>query len=216
MVHVKRFIFNPIEENTYVLYTEQGDAAIIDCGCMSEREQDELARFIRGHNLSPRLLLNTHLHFDHVWGNAWAVQEWPDLDVFCHHADLAMPAKPSEQLRLFGINNPLINLPDERYKLIRQGDLLQLGNLSIEVRYVPGHSPGHIAFYLPTEGIVFSGDALFKYEIGRTDLWGGSYTQLLESIRTQLFSLPITTIVYPGHGPETSIGDEMQYNPYFQ
>lgn len=214
MVYLKRFTFNPVQENTYVLYDHTGEGAIIDCGCMSQEEEATLKNFIDEQNIKPRLLLNTHLHFDHTWGNAWAMRTW-DMKAYCHEADLAMPLKPSEQLKLFGIHTSLENLPDEAYNLIKQGDIISFGETQLEVRYVPGHSPGHVAFYCPSEGLVISGDTLFAGDIGRTDLWGGSYEQLIDSIKTQLFSLPEKTIVYPGHGPETSISQEKAYNPYF-
>ncbi len=216
MLYVKCFIFNPVQENTYVLYDETGDAAIVDCGCMDESEQDQLKAFITEKQLKPSLLLNTHLHFDHVWGNAWAMRTW-DLTAYCHEADLAMPIKPSDQLRLFGINSPLENLPKESYHVLKQGDLLKIGNSQIEVRHVPGHSPGHIVFCHIEEGnnLVISGDTLFRENIGRTDLWGGNYDQLISAIKTQLFTLPQETEVYPGHGDITQIGYEIDNNPYF-
>ena len=138
------------------------------------------------------------------------------MKAYCHERDLSMPPKPSEQLRLFGIHSPLENLPDESYTLIQEGDTLSFGNTVLKVLYIPGHAPGHIAFYSERDGVVFSGDALFYREIGRTDLWEGSYPQLIESIRTRLFTLPANTIVYPGHGPETNIADEIAGNPYFR
>lgn len=215
MVQIKCFTVNPVQENTYVLYDETGEGAIIDCGCMSPEEEEALARFISEEGITPKLLLNTHLHFDHVWGNAWAMRQW-ELKAYCHKADLSMPPKPSEQLRLFGINHPLENLPDSAYTLVDEGDTIQFGNTSLEVRHVPGHAPGHIAFYCERGRLVLSGDALFLGDIGRTDLWGGSYEQLINSVRTKLFTLPEDTVVYPGHGPETQIGCEIASNPYFR
>lgn len=215
MVYLQRFTFNPVQENTYLLYDDTGEGAIIDCGCMSTEEEATLQSFIETKGITPRLLLNTHLHFDHAWGNAWAMRTW-DMQAYCHEADLAMPIKPSEQLRLFGIHSTLENLPDESYNLLKQGDTVQFGNTTLEVRYVPGHSPGHIVFYCKEAGLVISGDTLFAGDIGRTDLWGGSYEQLITCIREQLLTLPPETLVYPGHGPETTIGEELAHNPYFR
>lgn len=215
MLHVRKFTFNPVQENTYVIYDDTLEAAIIDCGCMSPQEEQELYNFVTEKRLNPKLLLNTHLHFDHVWGNAWAIRTWPEMKVYCHKYDLSMPPKPSHQLRLFGIDSPLENLPDELYRHVGQGDSIPFGQTLLEVLHIPGHSPGHIAFYAPADKVVFSGDALFYRDIGRTDLWGGSYSELLDSVRTQLFTLPSDTIVYPGHGDETTIGEELKHNPYF-
>lgn len=214
MVQIKCFTVNPVQENTYILYDETGEAAIIDCGCMSESEEQAINQFVEDKRLNPKLLLCTHLHFDHVWGNAWAVDKW-GLKAYCHAEDLSMPPKPSEQLALFGIHSKLINLPDETYTLVDQGDFLHFGNTDLEVRHIPGHAPGHVAFYCKRGGLVLSGDALFAGDIGRTDLWGGNYDALINSIRTQLFTLPEDTVVYPGHGPETTIAREKAYNPYF-
>lgn len=215
MLQVKMFTFNPVQENTYVVYDETGEGAIIDCGCMTPREEEELRAFIEEQGIIPKLLLNTHLHFDHVWGNAWAMRTWT-MKAYCHEYDLSMPPKPSEQLRMFGIDSPLENLPNDVYNLLEEGDSVRFGNTVLEVRHVPGHAPGHIAFYNAEAGVVFSGDALFYRDIGRTDLWEGSYPQLIESVRTRLFTLPKETIVYPGHGPHTIIGEEIEFNPYFR
>lgn len=214
MVYIKSFTFNPVQENTYLVYDDTKEGAIIDCGCMSRAEELQLKSYIEEKGITPKVLLNTHLHFDHAWGNAWAMRTWK-MQAYCHHADLAMPVKPSEQLRLFGINSSLENLPDEAYLHIEQGDTIRFGTTNLEVRFVPGHAPGHLAFYSEEGGFVVSGDTLFAGDIGRTDLWGGSYEQLIESIRTQLFTLPPETIVYPGHGPQTSIDQELVHNPYF-
>ena len=215
MVQIKCFTVNPVQENTYVLYDETKEAAIVDCGCMSTAEEEALARFIEQEGLSPKLLLCTHLHFDHVWGNAWAMRKW-SLEAYCHADDLSMPPKPSQQLALFGIHSPLENLPDEAYHLVNQGDRIRFGNTELEVRHIPGHAPGHVAFYAERGRLVLSGDALFAGDIGRTDLWCGSYEALINSVRTQLFTLPHDTVVYPGHGPATTIGEEIAHNPYFR
>ena len=215
MVQIKCFTVNPVQENTYVLYDETSEAAIVDCGCMTPQEELALSRFIEEKQLRPRLLLCTHLHFDHVWGNAWAMQTW-QLEAYCHEYDLSMPPKPSEQLALFGIHSKLENLPDSAYHLVEQGDVIRFGNTELEVRHIPGHAPGHVAYYCSRGGLVLSGDALFAGDIGRTDLWCGDYDTLINSVRTQLFTLPDDTVVYPGHGPETTIKREKAYNPYFQ
>lgn len=215
MLKIQCFTVNPVQENTYVIYDETLEGAIVDCGCMTPEEEAAVQRFIESEGITPKLLLNTHLHFDHVWGNAWAIRTWP-MQAYCHKNDLSMPPKPSEQLKAFGIFSPFENLPDGAYNLIDEGDSIRFGNTTLEVLHIPGHAPGHVAFYCASAGIVLSGDALFYEEIGRTDLWCGSYDELINSVRTKLFTLPSETIVYPGHGPETSVEHEIAHNPYFR
>lgn len=216
MTQIKVFAFNTVQENTYLLYDETGEAAIIDCGCMDAREEQVLSHYCQTHGLTPKLLLNTHLHFDHAWGNVWATRHWLDIRAYCHPRELTDQPRPSEQARLFGLNIKYEDLPDEAYSPISQGDKLTFGHTTLQVLDVPGHSPGHVVFYCAVGGFVIAGDTLFYEDIGRTDLWGGNYSQLIGSIRTNMLTLPAETIVYTGHGDGTSIGHEMNYNPYFK
>lgn len=216
MTHIKAFTFNTVQENTYLLYDETGEAAIIDCGCMNVQEQQILSSYCIEKKLRPTLLLNTHLHFDHAWGNAWALSHWPDIKLYCHPRELTEQPLSSEQARLFGLNVKYEDVPAEKYQPILQEDTLSFGNTSLEVREVPGHSPGHVVFYCPKATAVIAGDTLFYEDIGRTDLWGGNYQQLIDCIRAQMFTLPAETLVYTGHGDGTSIGHEIAYNPYFK
>lgn len=215
MVQVKVFTFNSVGENTYLLYDETGEAAIIDCGCMSSAEQQKLLDYCTEHQLSPRLLLNTHLHFDHCWGNPWAMHQW-ELKPHCHSRELTDQPSPSEQCRNFGLNVRFEDVPQEAYQLLKQGDRLQFGATELEVREVPGHSPGHIVFYCEAGGFVIAGDTLFYEDIGRTDLWGGNYDQLVMGIKEQMLTLPEATIVYSGHGDSTTIAHEKQFNSYLR
>lgn len=216
MVTIKTFTFNTVQENTYLLYDETGEAAIVDCGCMSPAEHTVLKSYCDEHGLTPRLLLNTHLHFDHCWGNPWVVRQWPHLSAHCHPYELTHQPKPSEQFARFGMMLRFEDLPDEAYIHIDQGDRLHFGNATLEVRYVPGHSPGHIIFYCAEDGFVIGGDTLFYEDIGRTDLWGGNYEQLVSAIKAQLLSLPDNTTVYTGHGEPTTIAHERLHNPYLR
>lgn len=217
MLYIERFTVNPIQENTYLLYDDSREGVLVDCGCASPEERTLLAEAVEAKGIKLRMLLCTHLHFDHIWGAAWAVQRW-SLPIYCHKDDLKLHGKASEQLKLFAINAPVEDLEPEAYTLIGQGDIIRFGHTALEVRHVPGHSPGHIVFYHDGgEGqrSLISGDTLFRGDIGRTDLWGGNYEQLITAIGRELFSLPPDTRVYPGHGDATSIGYELAHNPYF-
>lgn len=216
MTQIKTFAFNTIQENTYILHDETGQAAIVDCGCMNAQEEQKLITYCNDKGLTPVLLLNTHLHFDHAWGNAWALRQWPEIVLHCHPKELTDQPQPSEQARLFGLNIKYEDVPIDKYKPIYQGDFLQFGNTHLEVREVPGHSPGHVVFYSAEAGAVIAGDTLFYEDIGRTDLWGGNYQLLIDCIRNQMFTLPSETIVFTGHGDGTSIEHEIKYNPYFK
>lgn len=207
---VKTFTFNSVAENTYILYNSTGEAAIIDCGCMDRREEEELLRFVEAEQLNVQLLLNTHLHFDHAWGNGFAAKAF-ELPVRAHRAEVEEMPSPAVQLGAFGMGGTM-DEPEVQY--IEAGDVLTLGDVTIQALFVPGHSPGHLAFYCPQAGAVFTGDALFAGDVGRTDLWGGSYERLKKSIRTELLPLPDDTVVYPGHGPTSTIGYERSNNPY--
>lgn len=213
MIIVKAFVFNSVAENTYVVSnSESKEAAIIDCGVSNEYEQEILDKYITSAGINPIYLLNTHMHFDHTWGNGFAANRW-QLTVCTSRAEVEEMPPPSAQSQAFGMGGALTDTPIE---YIEAGHLLKLGAATIKVLSVPGHSPGHLAFYIPEGKCVFTGDTLFREEIGRCDLWGGSLPTLLSSVRSELFTLPDDTIVYSGHGPESSIGHEKKYNPYFQ
>ncbi len=215
MTEIKVIPFNTVQVNTCIIYDETGEAAIVDCGCMNAVEEQRLVDFCAENNLTPKLLLNTHLHFDHAWGNAWAVRQWPEIKLYANMKELTDLPLPSEQVKLFGMSGVKYeNVPMERYDPISQGDKLSFGNTTIEVRDVPGHSPGHVVFYCQSENFVIVGDTLFNGGIGRTDLWGGNYEQLVTTIRRNLMTLPKDTVVYPGHGGATTIEIEAMNNPY--
>lgn len=216
MISVKKFVFNSVEENTYLIYNEAGDAAIVDCGCMDVMEQESMLSFVDSVGLCPTVLLNTHLHFDHTWGASFVLKHWPQMQAYAHRAEVEEMPSPAKQIALFGLRDRLEDMQPDRLHYVQQGDVIQAGAIRIEVLDVPGHSPGHLAFYCPEGEFVMVGDALFRQDIGRTDLWGGNYEKLLESVRTRLFTLPPETTVYSGHGPKTSIREEIQLNPYFK
>lgn len=211
---VSTFVCNVIQENTYLLSTSDGHAAIIDCGCATASEQERLARRVKEWALSVDLLLFTHLHFDHVWGLPWVLQAFPRATAYAHPVEIAQSMPPEAQMRAWGFEVPEGAFDLSQIKPLPSDQPLKLGEIPIYDLFVPGHTAGHVAYYLPSEGIVFTGDVLFRGDIGRSDLPGGDYQILLHSIKTQLRPLPDETIVYPGHGPQTTIYNEKSNNPY--
>lgn len=210
MLNVKTFTFNPVEENTFVLYNEEGHCCIIDPGCYFQQEKDELKSFIEETGLQPILLLNTHCHLDHVFGNKWVAETWGLL--------LHIHAKEKTMLELAPQSGLMWQLPFDNYEgeliFLKEGSSIKLGSDVLKIRFAPGHSPGSICFYNESGGFVISGDVLFNGSIGRTDLPGGDFKTLINSIQTQLFTLPDETKVYSGHGPVTTVGFEKMNNPF--
>jgi len=210
MITIKRFIFNPFQQNTYVLYDETKECAIIDPGCYSAEEKHELESFIADNNLKPILLLNTHCHVDHILGNAFVYNTY-GLKPKAHRAEKEMLAMAEEQGRMFGFT---LETPPALDDYLEEGNMVKLGNSSLKVLHVPGHSAGSLAFACQDQKFVITGDALFAGSIGRTDLPGGDYDQLMDSIRTKLLTLGDEFTVFAGHGPKTSIGNEALTNPF--
>jgi len=210
MIKVEHFTFNPVQENTWLLSNEKGDALIIDPGCYFTAEEETLKNAINKQNLKPVQLLNTHCHLDHVFGNKWAAKTY-NLELYLHPDEEKM-------LEWAPISGLQWGLSFENYKgplhFLRPGDPITLGNDTLKVLLTPGHSPGSICFYCEAQHFIISGDVLFRESIGRSDLPGGNPGQLLKSIHEQLFILPDDTSVYPGHGPATTIGHEKKHNPY--
>ncbi|MBP7990967.1 MAG: MBL fold metallo-hydrolase [Sediminibacterium sp.] len=210
MIHIKAFTFSPISENTYVLYNNEGKAIIIDPGCYFPNEQETLKNFLTDNSLTPVYLLNTHCHLDHVFGNKW-VHETYGLEPHLHPNEEAM-------LALAPVSGERWGLPFENYAgplhFLNDGDTVFLGDTEIQVILAPGHSPGSICFYIPSQGDLMGGDVLFRGSIGRTDLPGGDSETLLHSIREKLWVLPDETVVYSGHGIKTTIGYEKRNNPF--
>ena len=210
MLSVKAFTFNPVQENTYVLYNDQKECCIIDPGCYFKEEQTELKNFIENSGLKPVLLLNTHCHLDHIFGNKFVHETWGLL--------LHIHQNEKKILEFGPASGIMYNLPFENYsaelKFLKPAANIRLGKDELEVRFTPGHSPGSVSFYHQPGGFVIGGDVLFNGSIGRTDLPGGDFDTLVNSIQEQLFLLPGETIVYSGHGPETTIEFEKINNPF--
>ena len=210
MLTVKRFIFNPIQENTYVVYNGKDACAIIDPGCYFPEEKQSLATWLKENHLQPNLLLNTHCHLDHVFGNKWAAGHF--------HLELQMGEHELWTFKFAPESGIRWGMPFENYSgniiYLKEGDKIRFGEDSMEVLFTPGHSVGHIVFYDRVKGFLIGGDVLFRMGIGRTDIPGGNTNTLLKTIREKLFNLPDDVIVYPGHGEPTTIGYEKAYNPF--
>ena len=210
-MEIYKLVFSPIEVNTYILADQSNDCAIIDCGCYDRLEFDELAGFIENKKLNPVLLLNTHCHLDHIFGNRYMLEKY-GLKTLSGKEDEINRKKAVQHAALFGLS---ITEPPEPGGFIADGQKITFGSNELTALFVPGHSPGSIAFYSEKNGCVFTGDALFAGSIGRTDLEGGDYDTLMYSIRNRLFVLPPSTVVYPGHGNRTTIEKESMSNPFF-
>ena len=209
-VHQKTF--NPFEENTYIISSENGECIIIDPGCYDLQEQNELKRIIDEAGLKPIRLINTHCHIDHILGNAFVAKTY-GLGLEIHRGELPVLKSGLTVAGMYGI--PYDPSP-EPVSFLDENSILEFGGMTIKILFTPGHSPASICFYSEEDAWVIGGDVLFYESIGRTDLPGGDHNTLLDSIRTQLFPLPSETIVYPGHGPETTIGYEKMFNPFLK
>ena len=208
----KAFTFNPVGENTYLIWDEESrEAAIIDAGMSNNRENTIISEFITKENLQLKYALQTHMHFDHIWGLAY-IQETYGLKPLCHAAEESIYRDVPEMTSMFRLSMNW-NLPVvERY--INEGDTFQLGNTTIKVLHTPGHTPGGLSYYIESAHTLFTGDTLFKGSVGRTDLPGGNLSEEMDSIKNKIITLPSETIVYSGHGPESNIGWELKNNPY--
>ncbi len=209
---IHKFVFNMFSVNTYVLWDDVTlEAAIIDPGMIDENENNQLSDFIESEKLHVSHLINTHLHLDHTFGNDF-IKEKYSLQTEGHIADNILGINRGAQARMFGI--PMDLSPITIDISLSEGDNIFIGNEKIEILHVPGHSPGSIVLYVPDSGFILSGDVLFFTSIGRTDLTQGNHQQLIDGITTKLLTLPHETVVFPGHGPSTSIGYELNHNQY--
>jgi hydroxyacylglutathione hydrolase len=210
MLTVKSFEFSPIQENTYILYNEFNDCIIIDPGCYYDAEKEKLVAFLVENKLNPIMLINTHCHLDHVFGNKFVAEKYS--------LTLQMHENEKPVLAFAPTSGLMYNIPFDNYEgefiYLKEGDTIQLGNDELHVLLTPGHSPGSLSFYSAKNNFVISGDVLFKNSVGRSDLPGGNHNQLIKSIKEKLLVLPAETIVYNGHGPTTTIGEEEKNNPY--
>lgn len=210
MISIQSFVFNGFQENTFVLYDETKDCVVIDPGCYDQEEKDALAGFIAQQELSVKLLLNTHCHVDHVLGN-YFVKEKYKTRLLIHAIEERVLRAQKVIAPNYGMHQYHEALPDA---YLEEGQIVKFGNQELKVIFVPGHSPGHVAFYNEQSKVLIGGDVLFYNSIGRTDLPGGNFDTLIASIHQKLFTLPDDVTVYPGHGPATTIGFEKRTNPF--
>jgi hydroxyacylglutathione hydrolase len=213
MAEVKCFMFNMFQENTYILHDDTKECLIIDPGCCNDNERSRLKKWLAAEGLRPVRLLNTHCHLDHVFGNAFIAREY-NLGLEIHEGELPVLARFELSARNFGITS--VEASPQPTAFIEVGKPITFGNTTLEVRFVPGHSPASVCFYDAKNGYVIAGDALFEGSIGRTDLPGGNHKTLIESIKNQLLTLPDNVVVYSGHGNPTTIGRERATNPFLQ
>ena len=202
--------FNPFQENTYVLADAAGQAAVIDPGMSDASERDEFDHFLRKHNLTLVACWLTHAHIDHVLGLSH-IDNVYDLQPHVHPGERPVYESNPQVASMYGV--ALADLPPAKYD-IADGKVMQVGQLSLKPILAPGHSPASVCFYLEAEGLLIGGDVLFRESIGRTDLPGGDHETLLKSIREQVYTLPKKTVVWPGHGPQTTVAYERVNNPF--
>lgn len=210
MIEIKTFTFNPFQENTYVVFDETGTGVIIDPGCYEKAEQRELTQFIQSKNLTIKYLLNTHCHIDHVLGNCF-VKETYNVPLLIHRNDEPVLQSVKVYAPNYGFAQYQEALPDQ---YMEENDTIHFGNSAFKVLYLPGHAPGHVGFYHEESHSLLSGDVLFEQSIGRTDLPGGNFNTLINSIHTKVFTLPDDVVVFPGHGNTTTVGEEKISNPF--
>jgi len=210
---IKKFVFNPFQENAYVLYDESKECVIIDPGCYEKAEEVELENFIIENGLKPVALLNTHCHIDHILGNQFVADKW-NLELHIHKADLPLLENAGQVSKMYGLEN-YSGSPYPKY-FLEDGDAFFFGESKLDVIFTPGHAPGHICFYGKKHNFIISGDIIFQMSIGRTDLPFGDYDTLIGSITEKLFLLPESTQIYCGHGANTVLSYEREHNPFLQ
>ncbi|WP_266203127.1 MBL fold metallo-hydrolase [Pontibacter kalidii] len=204
--------FNPFQENTYLLHDDTKECVVVDPGCYERREQEQLKKYIEDNGLKVVRLLNTHCHIDHVLGNKFVADTY-NVGLEIHPEDEQVLRAVPTYASNYGFPLYAEQLPAS---YLKEGESITFGNTELEVLFAPGHAPGHVVFYNKADKTVIGGDVLFQGSIGRTDLPGGDFDTLIQSIKTKLFTLPDEVTVYPGHGPETSIGYEKKYNPFLR
>lgn len=212
-MEVLSLTFGPFQENTYLLVDDNGECAIVDPGCSNSQERNYLKTVVEERGLKPVYLLNTHCHIDHVFGNAFVAEEW-SLDLHAHKLDLPTLEMVPLSCQLYGIPGYMESPKPKVF--IDEGDVIKFGSTQLDIIFVPGHAPGHVAFINHKDKVVINGDVLFQGSIGRTDLPGGNHDELERSIREKMYALPDDYVVCCGHGPNTTIGDEKVGNAFFR
>jgi len=210
MIKVARFKVNPLQENSYLLYDETRECLVVDAGFFYQDEEESLLKFIRDHNLKPVSVVNTHCHFDHIMGVEFIRKSFR-IPFVCHPDERFWIKNGPVQSSLFGIDMKDVSEPDS---YLKENEPVVFGNSVLNVIHVPGHSPGHVVFQSAVDSLLIAGDVLFRGSIGRSNLPRGNSESLLRNIREKLLVLPPQTVVWCGHGPETTIGTEKADNPF--
>lgn len=209
-MEIHKFTFNPLQENTLVVNDDEKNCVIIDPGCYFQQEKEFLKNFIESNGFNVRALLNTHAHLDHIMGNAYVKRTF-NVDLYLHREDVVTLNMGDQSSQLYGLDQFETSPQPDHF--MNEGDHLEFGNIVFDIIFGPGHAPGHVAFYNKAEKVLINGDILFKGSYGRVDLPGGDFQTLKNTIQNKLFKLPDDTLVYTGHGPETTIGEEKNSNP---
>ena len=212
MMEVAVFTFNAFAENTYVLYDKSKSCIIVDPGCNSKEEQELLVGFIEQNELKPVKLVNTHCHIDHILGNSFISEKY-GLELIAHRGEIPVLEAGKISSEIYSIK---YDPSPEISSFLEEGDTLSFGETDLEVLFTPGHSPASLSFFHAESKQLIAGDVLFEGSIGRTDLPGGDFDTLIANIKTKLFPLGDDVVVYPGHGPHTTIGREKKINPFLQ
>lgn len=210
---VAKFTFNPFQENSYVVYDETKECIIIDPGCFTQNEKDQLVDFIEKNDLKPTRLINTHCHLDHIFGNRFVAEKY-NLELEIHKGEIPVLEAAPMVSKNYGIPFPEPSPPASKF--LEEGDLIQFGNTELDVLFTPGHSPASISFFCKKDKYLIAGDVLFQGSIGRTDLPGGDFATLITVIKNKFLPLGDDVKVYAGHMGETTIGIERMTNPYLQ
>ncbi len=210
MIQIQSFVFSPFDENTYVLYDETGEAVIIDPGCLMQAEKETLSHFIAEKGLKVTLLLQTHAHLDHVFGSAYVKRKY-GVKMYMHKNEFPILASVESRCRLWGIKG---YEPVEADGFLEEGTVVKFGHSTLDILFVPGHAPGHLAFVSHAQRFVIGGDVLFRGSIGRTDFPLCDHAALINSIQTKFMTLADDYVVFAGHMDPTTIGYERRTNPF--
>ena len=208
---IKIFPFNQFLENTIILSDSTNECIIIDPGCYNNEEKQILENYIITNNLKPVKLINTHCHIDHILGNNFVSSNW-DIDLEINKNDLNLLNESNQIAKIYGFVD-YENSPNPK-RFLNEGDIVNFGKSELKVIFTPGHAPGHISLYSAKDNFIISGDVIFKNSIGRTDLPGGDFNTLIKTINNKILSLADNVIIYCGHGPITTVGDERKNNPF--
>jgi hydroxyacylglutathione hydrolase len=210
MITIKTLVFNPFQVNTFILFDETRECLIVDAGCMGADEEKAITELIETNKLKPVQLISTHPHIDHVAGNKFICEHY-NIPLIMHTDSLKILKGIKGYGAAFGFDNIEYYEPA---KLISDGDVIKFGTSEMKTFYTPGHANGSVCLYSEKDEFVIVGDVIFNEGIGRTDFPTGNHTLLISSIKNKLFTLPGSTLVYPGHGPTTTIGWEKENNPF--